>query len=132
MIEAGELLEWVDLFGHRSGTPRLPLERALADGRPVLIEVDVKGARAIKQVIPAAVSVFIAPPSLEELRRRLAARSTEDPERAARRLARANEELAAAAQFDHVVVNDDLETAWRRIADIIRDSEHDQVRKPRP
>jgi len=133
LIENSALLEWAVLFGqHRSGTPRRPVEDALAEGRNVLIEVDVQGARAIAREMPDAVSIFVAPPSIEVLRQRLLSRRSEDPERATRRLARAEEELSAAGEFDHIVVNDDMERAWREIADIIRGSQTPPARTTRP
>ncbi len=87
MIAAGELLEWAEIFGHRSGTPVAPVRRVLEAGRDVLLEVDVQGARQVKEAEPESVLILLAPPSLEELERRLRTRGTEDEERLARRLA---------------------------------------------
>jgi guanylate kinase len=119
LIRNGELLEWAEIFGHRSGTPRAPVEKALREGLDVLLELDIQGARAVKAQLPAAVMIFVAPPSADALKERLARRHTETPNDLARRLARADEELAAASEFDHVVINDDVERAWHEIADII-------------
>ena len=119
LVAHDDLLEWAEVFGHRYGTPREPVEQALHDGRDVLFDVDVHGARSIKRKIPGARSSLVAPPSIEDLRERLASRGTDSAEVIERRLARAREWLAAAPEFDFVVVNDDVERAWRRIADII-------------
>ena len=113
MIAAGELLEWAEIHRglHRSGTPAGPVEEALAAGRPVLVEVDLAGARAIRTFKPEAVLVFLAPPSWGSLVRRLTGRGTEPQEVIARRLETAREELAAQEEFDHVVVNDNVQHA---------------------
>jgi guanylate kinase len=110
LIERGALLEWADIHGglQRSGTPREPVERALADGRPVLVEVDLNGARAIRGTVPEAVTVFVEPPSVAELERRLRGRGTESEEQYRRRLRTATEELAARDEFDVALVNDDV------------------------
>ncbi|MDP9219682.1 MAG: guanylate kinase [Actinomycetota bacterium] len=112
MIGAGELLEWATLHGsHRSGTPRAPVVRALAAGRPALLEIDLQGARQIRATMPEALFVFLRPPSWEELVRRLVGRGTEDAADRARRLATAKEELAAEEWFDVTIVNDDVRRA---------------------
>lgn len=114
MIREGELLEWAVVHGQqRSGTPRRPVERALAAGEPVLLEIDLQGARQVRRSMPASRFVFLAPPSWEELVRRLLHRGTEDEAERARRLATAREELAAEEEFDITIVNDDV----RRAAD---------------
>jgi len=112
LIDAGALLEWAEIHGglQRSGTPREPVEDALAAGCPVLVEVDLQGARAIKAAIPDAVTVFLEPPSFDELARRLRGRGTESEADVARRLDTARAELAARDEFDAAVVNDDLRT----------------------
>lgn len=119
MIVAGELLEWAEVFGGRYGTPAEPIRRAMEAGRDVLLEIDVQGARQVREAVPEAVLVFLAPPSLDELERRLRSRGTEDEERLARRLATATRELRAGDWFDHVVVNDELEGASSQVAAII-------------
>jgi guanylate kinase len=111
LVEGGELLEWAEIVGHRSGTPAGPVEEALAAGADVLLEIDVKGAFQVRDRAPGAVLIFLDPPSLEELERRLRARGTEDEERLARRLETAAWELDQRPRFDHVVVNDDVERA---------------------
>ncbi|MCB0925625.1 MAG: guanylate kinase [Mycobacterium sp.] len=120
-IEDGSLLEWADIHGglHRSGTLAQPVREAAADGRPVLIEVDLAGARAVKRAIPDAVTVFLAPPSREALRERLTGRGTETPEVMARRLATADAELAAQDEFDVVVVNRQLESACAELVSLL-------------
>ena len=121
LIDSGELLEWADIHGglHRSGTPAAPVQAAAAAGQPVLIEVDLAGARAVKKSMPDAVSVFLAPPSWEVLRDRLRGRATETPADMARRLATAEAELAAQGEFDVVVVNSRLESACAELVSLL-------------
>lgn len=119
MIEAGELLEWASVFGHRSGTSLSEVHGALADGRDVLKEMDVQGAAQIRERMPQAVLIFLAPPSDEELARRLRERGTEEGPALERRLAEARRELAQATWFDHIVMNDELEGAVGRVLAII-------------
>jgi guanylate kinase len=123
LIERGELLEWAEIHGglQRSGTPREPVERELAAGRPVLVEVDLAGARAIKAVLPEAVTVFLAPPSLAELTRRLQQRGTESAAQFARRLETAQAEMAARDEFDVVLVNHDLQVVAAQLVDLAVD-----------
>jgi guanylate kinase len=121
LIARGELLEWAEIHGglQRSGTPRAPVLEALAAGRPVLVEVDLQGARAIKAAMPEAVTVFLAPPTLDELVRRLRSRGTETDAQFARRLETAREELAARDEFDVVVVNDDVQAVVARLVELM-------------
>lgn len=123
-IDAGEMLEWADIHGglQRSGTPAGPVQEALEAGRPVLVEVDLAGARNIKRLMPEAQTVFLAPPSWDILVQRLTGRGTETPEVIERRLATAREELDAQGEFDTVVVNDDVDEAVVRIANILAGS----------
>ncbi len=112
MAADGELLEWAVVHGrNRYGTPRGPVDQALAQGRAALLEIDLKGARQVRQVMPDALFVFLAPPSWEELVRRLVGRGTESERERERRLATAREELAAESEFDVTIVNDDVERA---------------------
>lgn len=112
MVAEGELLEWAVVHGRNSyGTPRAPVVERLAAGRPALLEIDLAGARQVRLAMPEARFVFLAPPSWEELVRRLVGRGTEDADERERRLATARVELAAASEFDHVVVNDDVHHA---------------------
>lgn len=121
LIAGGDLLEWAEIHGglQLSGTPRAPVEQALAAGRPVLVEVDLQGARAIKQALPEAVTVFVEPPSFDELARRLAARGTESEAQYRRRLETARLELAARDEFDVALVNDDVEAVVARLVDLL-------------
>ncbi|MCV2394598.1 guanylate kinase [Actinotalea sp. M2MS4P-6] len=112
MVEAGEFLEWAVVHGrHRYGTPRGPVLTHLAAGDPALLEIDLAGARQVREAMPEARFVFLAPPSWEELERRLVGRGTEDAEERERRLATARVELDAEPEFDHVIVNDDVRRA---------------------
>jgi guanylate kinase len=119
MIRDGELLEWVEIYGHRSGTPAGFVRAERDAGRDVILEIDVNGAGWVRKREPDAVLVFLAPPSPEEQERRLRARGTEDRDLLARRLEQAAWEMEQAPWFDHVVVNDDVERATQRLAAII-------------
>lgn len=121
-IDRGEMLEWADIHGglQRSGTPAGPVQEAMDSGRPVLVEVDLAGARNIKRLLPEARTVFLAPPSWEVLVERLTGRGTETPEVIERRLTTARDELDAQGEFDVVVVNDDVDVAVQSIADILQ------------
>lgn len=123
MILAGEFLEWATVHGeHRYGTPRAPVLEHLAAGQPSILEIDLQGARQVRMSMPEAVFVFLAPPSWEELVRRLEGRGTEDAEERERRLATARLELEAATEFDVTIVNDDLERAVRELERIVLDA----------
>ncbi len=112
MVAGGELLEWAVVHGRaRYGTPRAPVEEVLATGRPALLEIDLQGARQVRESMPDAFFVFLAPPSWDELVRRLVGRGTEDAEERAVRLDTARVELAAAEEFDVTVVNDEVRRA---------------------
>ena len=121
LIDSGAMLEWADIHGglHRSGTLAEPVAAAAAAGRPVLIEVDLAGARAVKAALPEVLTVFLAPPSWDELEQRLVGRGTETPEVIARRLATAEAELAAQGEFDTVVVNNQLESACAELVSLL-------------
>lgn len=121
LIDEGALLEWAEIHGglHRSGTLAGPVRDATAAGRPVLIEVDLAGARAVKQTLPEAITVFVAPPDWETLEARLIGRGTETPEAIQRRLTTARAELAAQDDFDEVVVNSRLETACAELVSLL-------------
>jgi guanylate kinase len=117
MVAAGELLEHDAHMGASYGTPRRPVEQQLAAGNPVLLEIDLHGARQVRARMPKAQLVFLAPPSFDELARRLVGRGTEDSAAVRERLDRARMELASEDEFDVVLVNDDLEaTADRLVA----------------
>lgn len=121
LIDDGALLEWADIHGglHRSGTLAEPIRHAWASGQPVLIEVDLAGARAVKKALPDVVTVFLAPPSRAALQQRLADRGTETADVMARRLATAEAELAAQGEFDVVVVNSRLESACSELVTLL-------------
>lgn len=118
-IAAGDLLEWAEYVGNYYGTPRTPVIEQLNAGQPVVLEIEVEGARQVKSNFPAAMLVFIAPPSEEALAIRLRNRGTEDPQVVERRLARACQELAAVGEFDYQVVNDDLDRAVHELERIV-------------
>lgn len=120
MIEAGEFLEYATYGAHRYGTPRRPVEEHLAAGIPALLEIDLQGARQVRAVMPEVFTVFLAPPSWEELVRRLTGRGTEAPDVAAARLERARAELAAESEFDAVVVNASVEQACDELITLLR------------
>ncbi len=110
LIASDGLLEWASVHGSaRYGTPRRPVQDATSEGRTVLLEIDLQGARQVRQALPNAQFIFLIPPSWEELVRRLTDRGTETPEQQARRLETARVELADAEEFDHVVVNGQIE-----------------------
>ena len=120
LIDEGGLLEWAEYVGDFYGTPLEPVEEALAAGRDVLLELELAGARQVKQRLPEAIMVFIAPPSLDELERRLRGRGTDDDAKIAKRLARAREEIRAVREFDYVIVNNDLDDAVRDFEAVVR------------
>ena len=116
---AGEFVEHAMYSGRRYGTLRSELERRIADGSPVVLEIEVQGARQIRQAMPEAVAVFIAPPSSQALRARLVGRGTDAPHDIDERMATAERELEAQPEFTHVVVNDRLEQATSELAQIV-------------
>ncbi|MBN9150332.1 MAG: guanylate kinase [Micrococcales bacterium] len=126
LVSAGAMLETATVHNaYRYGTPRAPIEAALADGRSVLLEIDIQGARAVKAVMPDAILVFLLPPSWEELVRRLIGRGTEDPAEQSRRLETAKIELAAQDEFDYRVVNTDVSQAAQEVVDLM--AIHDEI-----
>ncbi len=120
LIAEGGLLEWAEYVGDYYGTPRAPVDAALAEGRDVLLEIELAGARQVRETLPEAVTIFVAPPDLAELERRLRGRGTDDEAKIRKRLARARDEIAAVREFDYVVVNDDLADAARTFEGIVR------------
>lgn len=117
MVAAGELLEYATVHNrHRYGTPKAPIDAALAAGRTVLLEIDLQGARQVRAAAPDATLVFLLPPSWDELVQRLVGRGTEDAEERARRLRTAKHELASQGEFDHLVVNDEVPRAAAAVA----------------
>ena len=121
MIDSQGLLEWAEVYGNLYGVPRAQVAGALRDGRDVIVKPDVQGAATIRRLAPDAVFIFLAPPSSEELRRRLEERLTESPEVLKRRLKTAEAEMDEASKFDHVVVNHDgrLDEAVEEIEAIV-------------
>ncbi|WP_329180790.1 MULTISPECIES: guanylate kinase [unclassified Streptomyces] len=115
LVANGELLEWAEFAGHRYGTPRRAVLDKLAAGEPVLLEIDLQGARLVRESMPDAHLVFLAPPSWDELVRRLTGRGTESPEVIERRLAAARVELAAESEFDRTLVNTSVEDVAREL-----------------
>jgi guanylate kinase len=121
MIERGDLLEWAVVHqAARYGTPRGPVELALASGQPALLEIDLQGARQVRETMPDALFVFLKPPSWEELVRRLVGRGTEDEEERARRLDTARAELAAESEFDVTIVNHEVPAAAAELVALMR------------
>lgn len=119
-VQAGDFLESAVVHGRASyGTLRGPVDEALRAGRSVLLEIDLQGARQVREVVPDALFVFLEPPSWEELVRRLTGRGTETPEERAERLATAEVELAAKSEFDVSIVNDDAQRAARELVSLI-------------
>jgi guanylate kinase len=119
LVATGGFLENANVHGARYGTLREPVERALANGKIVLLEIDVQGSRSIKQATPDALLVFIEPPSHDVLRERLHQRKTESDESFALRMANAEEELNAAGEFDHRIVNRDLDHAITEVLGLL-------------
>ena len=111
LVQSGGLLEWAEFAGNCYRTPRQPVSERVANGIPVLLEIELEGARQVRNSLPEAIQIFLAPPCVEELEKRIRGRGTEAEEAIQRRLKRAQEELAAQTEFDAVIINDDLETA---------------------
>jgi len=119
MLSRGEFLESAEVYGNYYGTSQPWIESRMALGRDILLEIDWQGAAQVRQLFPDAVSLFILPPSLEELHRRLTARNQDSEEIIARRMAAAREEIAHALSFDYLIVNDRFETALEELATVI-------------
>jgi guanylate kinase len=119
-VQAGQFVEHARYSGRRYGTLRSDLDKRLAAGRPVVLEIEVQGARQVRETMPEAVQVFIAPPSEDALRARLIGRGTDDAEQVEARLATAREELGAQGEFAHVVVNDRLEDAVTALEEVVQ------------
>jgi guanylate kinase len=118
-VAAGEFLEHATYSGNRYGTLRSEVERRLRDGRPVVLEIEVQGARQVRSAMPEAVAVFIAPPSRDALRARLIGRGTDSPDQVDARMRTAERELEAQPEFAHVVVNDRLELAIDELSSVV-------------
>jgi guanylate kinase len=118
-VRAGDFVEHADYAGRSYGTLRSELDERMRAGVPVVLEIEVQGARQVRSTVPDAVQVFIAPPSLEVLRERLIGRDTDHPEEVERRLQVATQELTAQPEFEHVVINDHLQEALEHLTDIV-------------
>ena len=119
-LEAGAFVEHAEYAGNRYGTLRSEIDRARESGaRALVLEIEVQGARQVRDALPGATQVFIAPPSEEALRTRLVGRGADDPEQIERRLAVAREELGAREEFEHVIVNDRLEDAVQELVELV-------------
>jgi guanylate kinase len=123
-IEAGELAEWAEVHSCLYGTSATYLEETLAAGQDVLLDIDVQGAKRLFAKFPEAISVFIAPPNIETLKKRLMKRGVDLPEAAERRLKNAEEEMTHAHLYDHVVVNDDLDQTISRLEAVLEKACH--------
>jgi len=119
MLAAGDFLEWAEYAGNLYGTPREPVQDRLAVGLPALLVIDLRGARQVREAMPNAQLIFLAPPSWEELVRRLVGRGTEDEDTIRRRLEHARAELAAEAEFDRTIVNHSVEQAAAELAALL-------------
>ena len=120
MLAADQLLEHNVFVGNYYGTPKAPVERCIAEGRDMIIEIDVNGAAQIREKLPEAVSVFIMPPSLEVLRNRLSGRGTETPDVIEKRIGEALREIGEAYKYDYIVVNDILSEAVDKLVTVVR------------
>lgn len=119
MRDRGEFLEWAEVYGNYYGTPRAPVDIALASGRDVICELDIQGAQSVKKALPKAVLVFIEPPSLDDLLLRLRGRGTEDPESISKRVLAAYDEVKNRGLYDHIIVNDDVGEAADELTRIL-------------
>jgi guanylate kinase len=119
MVADGELLEWAENYGNLYGTRRSPVQERLAAGQPVLLELDVKGARQVRAAVPESLLIFLAPPSWDELERRLRGRGTESAQVISRRLEAARDELAAEREFDITLVNTSVEDVCSQLVSLL-------------
>jgi guanylate kinase len=119
MVRAGEFLEWANVHEHLYGTAHAQVERELAEGRDIILEIDVQGAQSVRSLVSDSISVFILPPSFEVLSARLTARGSERPQDLALRLRNARGEVLQYREFEYVVINDDADRAARQLAAII-------------
>src|SRR3989441_12669889 len=121
MVKQGELLEWAQVFGHRYGTPRAPVEAALARGRDVLFDIDWQGTQQLREKASRdLVSVFVLPPSIADLERRLRSRAQDSEEVIHARMAKAADEMSHWAEYDYVVINTDIEHAFDEVCSILK------------
>ncbi|MDE2184029.1 MAG: guanylate kinase [Alphaproteobacteria bacterium] len=131
MVKAGELLEHAVVFGHQYGTPKKPVQTALAAGRDVLFDIDWQGTQQLRQQVrDDVVTIFVLPPSRGELERRLRARAQDSAEVVARRMAKADDEISHWAEYDYVIVNQDFDRAERQVETILRAERLKRARQP--
>lgn len=119
MIDEGQLLEWAEVYGNYYGTPRRFVEEAMDRGDDVILEIDIQGALQVKEKIPEAVLIFIAPPSMSELRSRLTARGTDTPEEIEKRLSCTVAEMKLASRYDYIIINDEIARVLDKVRAII-------------
>lgn len=119
MIQDGQLLEWAQIYSNSYGTPRQPIEQKLAEGYNVILEIEMQGAMQVKQKFPEGVFIFLIPPSLDELKRRLLARGSETVDTFQERFGSVFQELESMSKYDYVVVNDTVDSAVARMQSII-------------
>lgn len=125
-IKAGDFAEWAEVHGNLYGTSKATLDRAIESGKAVLLDIDVKGAMSLKRAYPGrTVTIFVTPPSLAELEKRLRARKTDSEETILRRIKHAEAEMKAAKDFDHVIVNHVLEDCYQELNSIVGGSLHE-------
>lgn len=120
MIDNGELIEWAEYVGNYYGTPKKHVEEQLAEGKDVLLEIEMQGGMLVKEQFPEALLIFISPPSAKVLKERLTGRGTEPPDEIEKRLLRAVEEVKYMKDYDYIIVNDDLEESVQKVNDLIR------------
>lgn len=118
-LERGELLEWAEVYGNYYGTLRAPVDQALARGESILLEIDVQGARQVRKAAPESILIFVLPPSIDALEKRLIGRATDDQATIARRVAEARQQLQGVGEFDYVVINDVLASAHHRFQAVL-------------
>ena len=126
MIEQGELIEWAEYVGNYYGTPKQAVEKQLAEGKDVLLEIEMQGGMLVKEQFPNALLLFVTPPSFTDLEQRLVGRGTETKDEINRRIQRASEEVAYMSSYDYLIINDKLEQAVQDVHQIIQ-SEHMRV-----
>ena len=125
-IEQGEMLEWAEIYGNIYGTPKTPVLKKLAEGKDVILEIEMQGAMQVKKNYPQAVLIFILPPSLAELRHRITSRGTESPEQIDLRMKTTLDEIRRITEYDYYIINDDLQRALQDARTIIQ-AEHLKV-----
>lgn len=129
MITQGELLEWAEVYGNFYGTPRHYVDEVIAAGNDIILDIDMEGARRVRDLYPGSVFVFVIPPSMEALRRRIMGRGTESEEQLQRRLAAAPQWIEEGLTYDYVIVNDDLQSAVAHLRAIIQAEKSRTIRR---